>query len=282
MSTPIRIIQGDSSPFEKFWNVKNNAESGETEIELYGPISEYSWFEDEVTPRKFKSDLYALGNGGPVTLRINSPGGDMIAAAAIASMINEYPGYTTALIEGMAASAATTIAIAANRVVMHESALFMIHDPLAVFFLAALNIEELERLTVTLKSAKKAIINGYMTRTGLSETVLSHMMTAESWMDAEEAKGKGFIDQVLKNGESVKGLGGGLGAVKNEFSGVAFVNALKNYRNVPGWLMERWERGTGEGPGGPGELTGQDVDPGSGVSDSAELERLRILANIWS
>ncbi len=231
---PIRCFEGSAEPYEPFWkwNVANAAESGETlaepELELNGYISEFSWWGDEITPKLFKDELYRYGKGGPVTIRMNSHGGDVIAASLISTMIKDYPGRVTVQIDGMAASAATVVAVAGDRVRMQETAYFMIHDPLAVFFFAMLNIEELSRMVDSLKAVKEGIINTYVTKTGLSRSRLGSLMTNETWMDAQKAVDLGFVDEVIK------------GSSKNALIPVenaAMVNALRNYMNVPATLL---------------------------------------------
>lgn len=228
MKEPIRCFEGNARPHEAFWSFRNAAEpDGEAELELYGYISEYSWFEDDITPQMFKDDLTRYGNGNPITVRINSYGGDVIAASLISTMIRDYPGRVTVQIDGIAASAATMVAVAGDVVRMQETAYFMIHDPMVVFMLASLNIEELKRMAGSLEAVKEGIMNAYETKTGLSRPRLSKMMTDETWMDAGKASDLGFVDEVLR-GESKK-------IVIPE--GAAMVNALRNFVNIPACLL---------------------------------------------
>ena len=127
---PMRVLEGSAKPYEPFWRVVDAAESesGEPEIEFYGYISEYSWWDDDITPAKFKADLLNIGKGGPVTVRINSGGGEVYAASAIRAMIVDYPGQVTTRIDGLCASAATLVAMAGDVVKMQDSAYFMIHE----------------------------------------------------------------------------------------------------------------------------------------------------------
>jgi len=103
---PIRCFDGNAQPYEPFWRFVNEAESesGQAELELYGVLSEFSWFDDDITPKKFKDDLYKYGKGGPVLLKINSPGGDVIAASVMRTIMTESPGEITARVDGLAAS----------------------------------------------------------------------------------------------------------------------------------------------------------------------------------
>jgi ATP-dependent Clp protease protease subunit len=107
----------------------------------------------------------------------------------------------------------------------------MIHDPGVVVLLAYLSIEDLRLLSNDLKAIKDGIVPVYATRTGLSEDRISRMMADETWMSARQAVDYGFADQVLEGGQ------------KGNISNVAFVNALRNYVNVPLALMQAITRG---------------------------------------
>ena len=222
---PIRCFDGNAKPHEPFWRARNAADTGgEPEIELYGVISEYSWFEDEITPKLFKADLYKIGNGGPVTIRIDSPGGDVIAASVIRSIMTDYPGPITTRIDGMAASAAVIIAMAGQKVRIMDSAYMMIHDPAVVVFLAMLDIDTLGRLHDQLKSIKTGIAETYASKTGISVERISRMMADETWMSAREAVDMGFATEIIEGGQKQPAS-----ALKN----IAYVNALQSYVNVP-------------------------------------------------
>ena len=228
--TAIRVFDGKANPHEPFWYFGNTLEGSEEPVmELYGYISEFSWFEDDITPRLFKDDLWRYGNGGPITIRMNSYGGDVIAASVMSSILREYPGKVTVQIDGIAASAATVVALSGDTIRIQDTAYFMIHDPLAVFFLAALNIEELKRLANSLQSVKEGIVNTYQTKTGLSRDRLSKMMTDETWMDANRALDLGFVDEVISAAQPIP---------IQIPSNVAVANALRNYANVPPAVMQ--------------------------------------------
>lgn len=218
---PMRVFEGTARPYEPFWKVRNaaEAESGEPEIEMYGFISEYSWWGDEITPAKFKEDLNAIGAGGPVTIRMNSGGGDVFAASVIRSILVEYRGRVTVRVDGLAASAATIVATAGDVVRMQDSAYFMIHDPIA---LAYGNIEELKQVLDVLKTVKEGIMDVYELRTEMSRERLARMMTDETWMSAREAVEMGFADEVISTKTKAA-------------PEMAVVNALRmgQYQNMP-------------------------------------------------
>ena len=145
-----------------------------------------------MTPALFKSELNA--GSGPIILHINSPGGDCIAASQIYTMLMDYPHDVKVQIDGVAASAASVIAMAGTHVSMSPTALMMIHNP---FTLALGDSEEMRKAIQLLDEVKEGIINAYEIKTGLSRTRLSHMMDSETWMNAKKAKDLGFCDEVL-------------------------------------------------------------------------------------
>ena len=163
-------------------------------LEIYGTIAEESWFEDDVTPQMFRDELFA--GKGPVVIWLNSPGGDCIAASQIYSMLMDYPGDVTIKIDGIAASAASVIAMAGTTVLMAPTALMMIHNPMTMAFG---DYEEMQKAMEMLDEVKESIINAYEIRTSLSRAKLSHLMDSETWMNANKAIELGFADDVLKD-----------------------------------------------------------------------------------
>ncbi|MCD3414586.1 Clp protease ClpP [Streptococcus equi subsp. zooepidemicus] len=180
----------------KFWNFTED-DSGRT-LRIEGQIAEETWFGDEVTPQVFKNDLHA-GNGD-ITLWINSPGGDVFAAAQIYNMLMDYKGDVHVMIDGLAASAASVIAMAGTTVSMSPVAMMMIHNPWTV---AQGEAKDMQKVIEMLGEIKESIINAYELRTGLSRTKLSHLMDSESWFNAKKAVELGFADKILfdKQGE---------------------------------------------------------------------------------
>lgn len=234
---PFRCFDGNTPPHTAFWRFVDAAssESGQTELELDGVISEYSWFGDEITPKMFKNDLYNRGQGGPVLLKINSPGGDVIAASRMRAIMTDYPGEITARVDGMAASAAVIVTLAAKTINIMDSAYMMIHDPAVVVFLASLDIETLGKLRDDLRTIKDGIVPAYAARTGLSEEQIARMMTRETWMNARDAVEFGFADAIIEGGQK-----------KPAASNVAYVNCLRNYANIPADLIPVNAPPTGE------------------------------------
>lgn len=201
---------------KKFWNWKKtktvDQETGlETEeriLFLSGTIAEESWFDDDVTPALFKDELNA--GTGDITLWINSPGGDCVAAAQIYNMLSEYPGKVTVKIDGIAASAASVIAMAGNDVHMSPVSMMMIHNPATI---AWGDHTEMKKAMELLDAVKESIINAYVLKTGQSRAKLSHLMDAETWMDANKAVELGFADGILfmrdsQSGGETEGIAG--------------------------------------------------------------------------
>lgn len=180
---------------KRFWEWKNQADEGsERVLELYGTIAETSWFDDDVTPQMFHDELFA--GKGPVTVWLNSPGGDCIAASQIYTMLMDYQDDVTIKIDGIAASAASVIAMAGTRVLMAPTALMMIHNPMTM---AYGNQADMEKAIEMLDEVKESIMNAYEIKTSLSRAKLSHLMDSETWMNANKAIELGFADDILKD-----------------------------------------------------------------------------------
>lgn len=177
----------------KFWNWVKNEEDTRT-LYLNGAIAEESWFDDDVTPKVFKAELEA--SQGDITIWLNSPGGDCIAASQIYSMLMDYKGNITVKIDGIAASAASVIAMAGTKVLMSPTALMMIHNPLTV---AIGDSEEMQKAIDMLSEVKESIVNAYEIKTSLSRARISHLMDAETWMNANKAIELGFADGILED-----------------------------------------------------------------------------------
>ena len=185
----------------KFWNwVKNEGElSVERTLFLNGEISDETWYGDEVTPQLFKDELNA--DSGDITVWINSPGGDVFAAAQIYNMLRDYKGHVTVKIDGLAASAASVIAVAGDTVLVSPVAMMMIHNPATV---AMCNTKDMEAAIAMLNEVKESILNAYVDKTGLSRNKLSKMMDDETWFNAKKAVELGFADKVLFDKEEEK------------------------------------------------------------------------------
>lgn len=180
---------------KKFWQIKNEAEADNAEMLIYGEIADTTWWGDEVTPKQFADDLKAL-EGKDLTVRVNSPGGDVFAAQAIYNQLKSYAGHVTMRIDGLAASAATIITCAGDTVIMPDNALFMIHNPKGAL-LGYYDSKALNDYAKQLDTVRQTIVNVYKKRcSNLSDTQIRHKMDDETWMTAREALDYGFVDQL--------------------------------------------------------------------------------------
>ena len=180
----------------KFWNWIRNEDESVPDMErtlfLNGMISDETWYGDEVTPQLFKDELNA-GNGN-ITVWINSPGGDVFAAAQIYNMLRDYKGSVTVKIDGIAASAASVIAMAGDKVCVSPVAMMMIHNPATM---AMGEAKDMQTAIAMLNEVKESILNAYEFKTGLTRARLSHMMDDETWFNAKKAVELGFADKIL-------------------------------------------------------------------------------------
>ena len=192
----------------KFWNWVRDSDTGERTLVLNGQIAEESWFGDEVTPAIFRDEL--MKGEGNITVWINSPGGDVFAAAQIYNMLMDYKGNVTVRIDGLAASAASMIAMAGTTVEMSPVGMLMIHNPSTAVIG---NTKEMQAAIQMLDEVKESILNAYELKTGQPRQKLSDLMDAESWMNAKKALELGFVDKILfasdeeeKNSEGVEAM----------------------------------------------------------------------------
>lgn len=203
---------------EKFWKWKNQTDQERTVrvLELNGVIAEEPWFDDEVSPAMFRDEL--MSGDGDIIVWINSPGGDCIAAAQIYNMLMDYKGDVTVKIDGIAASAASVIAMAGTKVMMSPVSMLMIHNPMVLAFG---DHTEMEKAIDMLNSVKDSIINAYEIKTGLSRAKISHMMDAETWMDVGSAMELGFCDEQMSRQNDAPAA-----SVKMQYSEAAVTNSL--------------------------------------------------------
>ena len=202
MDKAIRVVSPSKSfgkaSNKRFWNWVKDEELGVRTLYLDGTIADESWWDDEITPRMFKDELFS-GNGD-IVVWINSPGGDCVAASQIYTMLMDYPGNVTIKIDGLAASAASVIAMAGTEVLMAPTALMMIHNPMSI---AIGDTEEMQKAIAMLDEVKESIINAYEIKTGQSRAKISHLMDGETWMNANKAIELGFADGILEDAKRV-------------------------------------------------------------------------------
>jgi ATP-dependent Clp endopeptidase proteolytic subunit ClpP len=174
----------------KSWYSINSIEAKKgksTDIFIYDEIGVHG-----ITAKSFLQDLKDLG-GKDITLHINSTGGDVFEGQAIYTSLKNYTGKVTAKIEGLAASMATVIALAADTIEMTSNSLFMIHSPMSNVFG---NKSQMRKQINALEKVEATMLKVYSKRTGLDEDKISYMLDSETWLSADEAKEMGFIDSI--------------------------------------------------------------------------------------
>ncbi len=177
---------------KKFWNWVKNEETNETELIFNGPISEDTWYGDEITPAIFRDELAKIS--GNLTVWLNSPGGDVFAASQVYTMLRNHKGKVTVKIDGIAASAASVVAMAGDETLITPTGMLMIHNPATI---AMGNRADMEKAIELLDEVKESIINAYEEKSSLSRAKIAHMMDEETWLNAKKALNLGFVDGIL-------------------------------------------------------------------------------------
>jgi len=177
----------------RFWQVRSAADPGVGELLLYGEIADSTWWGDEVTPKAFWEDLQKLGDIKELRVFINSPGGDVFAGQAIYSMLRRHSATKLVYVDGLAASAASLVAMAGDRIVMPRNAMMMIHNP---WTWAAGDANTLRAIADDLDKIRESLVAVYEDRTGLERERIIEMLDAETWLTAEEAVALGFATEI--------------------------------------------------------------------------------------
>jgi len=262
----------------KFWNVMKNDEEKSAELILYGSIGSDEYW-DDISDKAFKQDIENLGDVENITLHINSPGGSVFSAVAIANTLKNHKAKITANIDGLAASAATIITSACDIVRMPKNALFMVHNPIT--FAYGSN-QDMQKTLEMLNKIKNSIIETYLNKTKTDKETLSELMDNETWMSAEEAKEYGFIDEIVD--EEV-----GKEFVENKLiiNNMAFdISKFKNFRKAKDTVIDN-KKNTKEVKMTLEELKNQFPDlydyvlnEGKKIGKEEEKERLKAIDDI--
>jgi ATP-dependent Clp protease protease subunit len=209
----------------KFWEFKAKKDDSKTgELMLYGEISNYTWWGDEITPKEFKKDLDGLGDIENLNIFINSGGGDVFAGQSIYSMLKRHKAYKTVYIDGLAASIASVVAMAGNRVVMPKNAMLMIHKAWSI---GIGNANDMRKLADDLDKIDESIEAVYLDKTGKKVEEIRSLMTDESWFTADEALKNKFIDEI----EEEKKIAA---SINEDFLTLNNLNfELKKFKNKP-------------------------------------------------
>lgn len=203
MNKKITFRNGPISP-DRFWNVAT-VDGDTAEVTFYGdvvPKKPIDWWTGEpipgeyISPEGFAEDLEAIKNKKTVNIKINSLGGDVYTALAIHNALKELTGHINVIVEGIAASAASVIAMAGDTIKMYPGSIMMIHG-VAGFFCDYFQIGDLKKAIKAMDASERAIAAIYAAKTGLDEISLRGLMEKETWMTGAEAISKGFADELL-------------------------------------------------------------------------------------
>jgi len=170
-----------------------NAHESSAEILLYAPIG--SFWDEDISAKEVAENLNLLKNVPNITVRINSPGGEVFEGLAIYNSLVKHPAKINVEIEGMALSVASVIAMAGDTVTMAESSLFMIHNP---WGFAIGDADEMRKTAEMMDKAKETLVTAYRRQTSLSVKAISAAMDDETWYTASEAKEAGFVTDIFK------------------------------------------------------------------------------------
>ena len=160
------------------------------EVAIYDEIGAYG-----VSAKGFLTELGAMPEGTPVDLRLNSPGGSVFDAVAIHNALKRHEGNVTVWIDGIAASAASYVAMAGDEIVMPENAFLMIHDPSGLVMGTS---GDMRAMAEALEKVKGALVQGYAAKSGRTPEEISALMSAETWLDAADALAQGFADRLIE------------------------------------------------------------------------------------
>jgi len=207
---------------KKFWEIKNSASNDNIgELYIYGDIVSYSWWEEDVAPTGFKEDLDSLSDKDTINIYLNSPGGSVFAGQTIYSMIKRHKANVNIYIDGLAASIASVIAMAGNKIIMPKNAMMMIHNP---WTWVAGNAKDFRKQADDLDKIKESILEAYLSKaTNIDREKLSELMDAETWLTAQECYDYGLCDELIEDNQAVSSISSDL---------------FNSYRNVPKNLLE--------------------------------------------
>jgi len=175
---------------KKWFEIKNKTDRAE--IWIYEQIGEDFWTGGGTTAKSFQKELSGI-TASQIDLHINSPGGEVFDGITIYNLIKQHPANVTTYIDGLAASIASVIALAGDRVVMAENALFMVHNPFGMVMGTA---SEMRSMADVLDKVSGSIIGTYTGKSGKTDEEIKSLLDAETWMNADEAMAAGFVDEI--------------------------------------------------------------------------------------
>jgi len=179
-------------PEKKFFEFKNKTDDS-ADLYIYGDIVSYKWFENDVTASDFQKELAKIGDVKTLNIFINSYGGDVFQGQAIYSMLKRNKATKNVYIDGIAASCASLIAMAGDKIIMPANAMMMIHR---AWTIGIGNANDFREQADLMDKIDESIMATYQAKTGMEIDKIKELMDAETWMTAEEAKDYGFADEV--------------------------------------------------------------------------------------
>lgn len=215
-----------TAKLKPYWTIKAATENKPPELLLYGEIANELWWGDETTPKQLAEELKALGDVDELVVRINSPGGNVFAGQAIYSLLKINQAKITVYIDGLAASAASVVAMAGDEIIMPRNAMMMIHNP---WLRAMGDSRELRKAAEMLDQVRETTIVAYQSKAvDMEKDKLIELMDDETWMLADEALEYGFIDKVDEVNQAAASIKGDHMMMVN---GLTF--DLSRYQNRP-------------------------------------------------
>jgi ATP-dependent Clp protease protease subunit len=208
---------------KRFWEFKASAGNDVAALNIYGPISSYKYWGDEVTARDFKKELDAAGNVKTLEIYVNSPGGDLYVGQAIYNMLKRHSAHKVVYIDGIAASIASVIAMAGDEIVMPMNTMKMIHNASTV---AYGNKHDMRQVADTLKKRRNPE-SRLQRENRLTDEEINKLLDAETWLTAEEALAKGFATRL----EAEKAIAASLTNTILTVNGIE--HDLKDFKNLP-------------------------------------------------
>lgn len=238
-------------------------------ISIYDVIGYDYWSGDGVTAKRIAGALRGMG-AGPVTVNVNSPGGDMFEGLSIYNLLREHDGEVTVKVLGLAASAASIIAMAGDKVQISRAGFLMIHN---AWVLAVGNRHDLTEIAATLKPFDDAMASIYTARTGQDIKAMAKLMDAETWISGQTAIDDGFADEFLPSDQVKKG------DAKAQASAVRRIEAALRSSGMPKneamRLISEFKSGQGDpAGGGAGDPTGRSAGDPPAVAAKSVLEAL--------
>jgi ATP-dependent Clp endopeptidase proteolytic subunit ClpP len=173
---------------QSWYTIRSHDEGAE--LLIYDEIGAYG-----VSAKSFLADLGALDSNAPLDLRLNSPGGSVFDAVAIYNALQRHEGTVTVTIDGIAASAASYIAMAGDTVVMPENTFLMIHEPSGMVMG---NAGDMRSMAEALDKIAGSLVRGYAAKSGRPDEGIAALMAAETWLDAADALELGLADKVIE------------------------------------------------------------------------------------